>query len=62
MEDGTGDNIHARSYENRLMDSKIFGFEILTAVTMKCTMYWDEMQRIQVEVYQCFFGTNCLHL
>jgi hypothetical protein len=37
-------------------------FEVPTAVTMKSTIFWDVTLCRQVEVYQCYGGTYCLHL
>lgn len=40
----------------------IVRFDVLMAVTMKIATFWNVMVCSVIEVYQCFGGTNCLHL
>jgi hypothetical protein len=38
------------------------GFEVLPAVTIKCTIFWVVKLCILLEVWRCFQGTYPLHL
>jgi hypothetical protein len=42
--------------------STIVGFEVLTAVVMKSTIFWDIMPRIPLKVNRRFGGTYSLYL
>jgi hypothetical protein len=45
-----------------ISSSDMLKFEILTAVTMKNTVFWDATPCNLIEVYRRFVGTYCLHL
>jgi hypothetical protein len=40
----------------------LFGFEVLTAVTMNSTVFWDVMPCSLLEVHRSFGGTYYFHL
>jgi hypothetical protein len=49
-------------YSDGLYITKIFlRFEVLTAMTMQISMFWDVTPCSQAAVYQHFIETCCLH-
>jgi hypothetical protein len=40
----------------------LVGFEVVTAVVMKSTLFWDITPYSPLKVSHCFRGTYCLHL
>jgi hypothetical protein len=47
-------------YKTPIFIKKV-GFEVLTAVTMKSTVFWDVMPCSLVQVYWCFWSMYHLH-
>jgi hypothetical protein len=50
-----------RSFLNYIELCKFVKYELLMAVTMECTIFWDGMPCSSVKVHQHFCGTQCLH-
>jgi hypothetical protein len=56
----SGEIWYYRSFLNYMEQCKLVKYELLMAVTMKCTTFWNGMPCSPVRVHQHFCGTYCL--